>query len=103
MAMGMGGKGGMGMDMGAGGKGSGSMPGDWICPHCGDLQFARNQSCRKCQAPRDYQQTSLAGKGLTGNEVFDGIIKNYDEEKGWGHIQCEVTRGMFGKDIFMMR
>eukprot|EP00927_Polykrikos_kofoidii_P036391 TRINITY_DN3072_c0_g1_i1.p1 TRINITY_DN3072_c0_g1~~TRINITY_DN3072_c0_g1_i1.p1 ORF type:complete len:869 (+),score=121.65 TRINITY_DN3072_c0_g1_i1:81-2609(+) len=25
--------------------------GDWLCPACGDLQFARNQSCRRCAAP----------------------------------------------------
>eukprot|EP00930_Biecheleria_cincta_P022185 TRINITY_DN1623_c0_g1_i1.p1 TRINITY_DN1623_c0_g1~~TRINITY_DN1623_c0_g1_i1.p1 ORF type:complete len:865 (-),score=163.25 TRINITY_DN1623_c0_g1_i1:176-2740(-) len=23
-------------------------PGDWKCPKCGDLNFARNQACRKC-------------------------------------------------------
>lgn len=26
--------------------------GDWICPGCMDLQFARNTSCRKCLAPK---------------------------------------------------
>merc|ERR1712216_975244 len=25
-------------------------PGDWTCPNCGDLQFARNQQCRRCGA-----------------------------------------------------
>eukprot|EP00425_Heterocapsa_triquetra_P016613 CAMPEP_0195127064 /NCGR_PEP_ID=MMETSP0448-20130528/136222_1 /TAXON_ID=66468 /ORGANISM="Heterocapsa triquestra, Strain CCMP 448" /LENGTH=443 /DNA_ID=CAMNT_0040164779 /DNA_START=123 /DNA_END=1451 /DNA_ORIENTATION=+ len=25
-----------------------TMPGDWNCPACGDLQFARNTQCRKC-------------------------------------------------------
>jgi len=25
-------------------------PGDWYCPHCHDLQFARNTSCRRCAA-----------------------------------------------------
>jgi len=34
-----------------GGKGKGMMPGDWNCPSCGDHQFARNTSCRKCGAP----------------------------------------------------
>jgi len=23
-------------------------PGDWVCPHCQDLVFARNQACRLC-------------------------------------------------------
>lgn len=28
------------------------MPGDWLCPRCGDHVFARNPSCRRCGAPR---------------------------------------------------
>ena len=27
-----------------------SLPGDWVCPSCGDHQFRRNDKCRKCQA-----------------------------------------------------
>jgi len=27
-------------------------PGDWDCPGCGDRQFARNGSCRRCGEPR---------------------------------------------------
>jgi len=27
-------------------------PGDWICQNCGDHQFARNQTCRSCGAPK---------------------------------------------------
>merc|ERR1712151_289390 len=46
-----GGCGGMG-GMGGGGKKGGNnatmKPGDWTCPSCGDLQFARNASCRQC-------------------------------------------------------
>lgn len=33
--------------------------GDWDCPECGDLQFARNVNCRKC------------GKARPGVEVPD--------------------------------
>jgi len=28
------------------------MPGDWLCPKCGDHVFARNSACRRCQTPR---------------------------------------------------
>lgn len=28
----------------------GVKPGDWNCPACGDLQFARNMACRRCGA-----------------------------------------------------
>ncbi len=27
-------------------------PGDWICPNCGDIQFASRSCCRKCSTPR---------------------------------------------------
>ncbi|CAE8581215.1 unnamed protein product, partial [Polarella glacialis] len=34
-------------------------PGDWDCPKCGDLQFARNAECRKCGAlPRSVRDDS---------------------------------------------
>merc|ERR1719444_655017 len=41
----------------AGGGGGGAnkqapKPGDWYCPNCQDLQFARNSVCRLCQPPR---------------------------------------------------
>jgi len=47
---GAGGCAGMGMMMG---MMSGNMkPGDWICQGCGDHQFAKNETCRKCGAPK---------------------------------------------------
>lgn len=33
--------------------------GDWKCPNCNDLQFAKNQICRKCGTP-DPTRTMLA-------------------------------------------
>lgn len=27
-------------------------PGDWDCPKCNDLQFARNPTCRQCGTPK---------------------------------------------------
>merc|ERR1719416_381140 len=50
-----GGGAGMGMGFSAGGGfagGGDSRPGDWTCPKCFDLQFARNLNCRKCNEPR---------------------------------------------------
>merc|ERR1712048_365600 len=35
-------------------------------------------------------------------KVFCGTIKNYSDEKGWGHISCEMTKALYGKDIFLM-
>lgn len=37
-------------------------PGDWMCPGCGDLVFARNDTCRSCNTPRP------AGAGIGGKK-----------------------------------
>eukprot|EP00931_Biecheleriopsis_adriatica_P067361 TRINITY_DN41512_c0_g1_i1.p1 TRINITY_DN41512_c0_g1~~TRINITY_DN41512_c0_g1_i1.p1 ORF type:complete len:261 (-),score=35.09 TRINITY_DN41512_c0_g1_i1:53-784(-) len=55
---------------GKGGKGS-IPPGDWLCPACGDHQFARNDSCRQCGTPKPAHVgpnpgPSAAGKGMMG-------------------------------------
>merc|ERR1719246_385197 len=55
MGGGIGGMMGMGGCMGGGmmgGMGGGAKPGDWNCPACGDHQFARNVTCRKCGTPK---------------------------------------------------
>jgi len=33
--------------------------------------------------------------------VFQGTVKSFSD--GWGHITCEATRQIYGKDIFVMR
>mmetsp|Transcript_1036 Transcript_1036/g.2332 ORF Transcript_1036/g.2332 Transcript_1036/m.2332 type:complete len:252 (-) Transcript_1036:166-921(-) len=38
------------------GGGQKPMPGDWICPSCGDLQFARNAQCRMCGGRRPVEE-----------------------------------------------
>merc|ERR1740123_1347847 len=51
--------GGMGMMGGMmGGMGGGMKPGDWNCPQCGDHQFARNVTCRKCGAAKPAEARS---------------------------------------------
>merc|ERR1719253_1826129 len=30
----------------------GMLPGDWMCPSCGDHQFARNMVCKMCGGPK---------------------------------------------------
>jgi len=32
-----------------------------------------------------------------------GVVKSFDEVKGWGHISCDATRAVYQKDIFFMR
>lgn len=41
------------------------------------------------------------GSQVTSGRSFEGTIMHFNEEKGWGFIQCEDTRNMFGKDIFV--
>jgi len=41
------------------------MPGDWTCPNCHDLVFARNATCRLCSTPRpDGGSAALASPRL---------------------------------------
>lgn len=43
--------------------------GDWLCPSCGDLQFARNTQCRRCATPYpgpQFHAAPAAGKGGKG-------------------------------------
>uniref|UniRef100_A0A7S4RWM7 RanBP2-type domain-containing protein n=1 Tax=Alexandrium monilatum TaxID=311494 RepID=A0A7S4RWM7_9DINO len=44
----MGNMGGLGAVGGKGAGGPTPRTGDWFCPNCNDLQFARNQSCKRC-------------------------------------------------------
>eukprot|EP00928_Gymnodinium_smaydae_P004763 TRINITY_DN11624_c0_g1_i1.p1 TRINITY_DN11624_c0_g1~~TRINITY_DN11624_c0_g1_i1.p1 ORF type:complete len:457 (+),score=113.79 TRINITY_DN11624_c0_g1_i1:200-1570(+) len=59
---GKGGKGGVDEN----GKPTGPMlkPGDWNCPGCGDLQFARNSACRRCGTPRPAEAGAPRNAGL---------------------------------------
>jgi len=37
------------------------------------------------------------------DQTFFGILKSFSEEKGWGHITCECTNRLYGKDVFLMK
>lgn len=50
----------------------------------------------------------LRGGGMVGvspwpgmHQGFQGTVKSYSPEQGWGHIECPVARSMYGKDIFL--
>merc|ERR1719453_1682996 len=60
MMMGMMNQQGMGMK---GGAKDGMQPGDWLCPACGDHQFARNTQCRKCGAAKPADGGGGGGAG----------------------------------------
>jgi predicted RNA-binding Zn-ribbon protein involved in translation (DUF1610 family) len=53
----------------AGYGGAMEKPGDWYCPNCGDLQFARNQQCRKCGTANPDPEGSAALSQTRPNNV----------------------------------
>merc|ERR1719343_746705 len=66
------------------GKGS-AKPGDWICPGCLDLQFARNAQCRKCNTPNPKLLTTdpVVDEFLLSNGIQDHAamrFKGLDKE-----------------------
>mmetsp|Transcript_49515 Transcript_49515/g.78382 ORF Transcript_49515/g.78382 Transcript_49515/m.78382 type:complete len:393 (+) Transcript_49515:157-1335(+) len=37
------------------------------------------------------------------SQVFFGTMKTINAEKGWGHIECEALKKLYGKDVFVMK
>jgi len=53
-------------------------PGDWNC-HCGELNFARNQNCRKCHVPKPSMTS-------TTNTLTTSTVSTTEESQN----QCVV-------------
>lgn len=47
-------------------------PGDWHCPSCGDLQFARNAQCRQCGTPKPSGAVDIPPAGANGRQTMPG-------------------------------
>jgi len=52
--------------------------------------------------PQMLPGQALPAEGEDGPEYL-GQIVDYNEEKGWGFIECKETQLIFGKDIFLLR
>lgn len=51
-----------------------------------------------------FQQWGSSAKKDPGEEeLFFGTLKGVNAEKGWGHIDCEALKKIYGKDMFIMR
>lgn len=56
--------------------------GDWFCPKCGDLQFARNSSCRKCSTPKP------SGAGLNEESGPTALVSSNHQKMMPGDWLC---------------
>jgi len=76
-------------------------PGDWFCPACGDLQFSKNDFCRKCQAPRPMMM--MGGKGGFGGKGMGGGMMGMGKGMGKGMMDSfgngKGGKGGYGKDF----
>merc|ERR1719305_1132339 len=45
----------------------------------------------------------MGGPMGSSERWFVGIVKNYSTEKGWGHIGCDETQSLYGRDVFVSR
>jgi len=50
-----------------------------------------------------HGQNAAAMVGMASTQAFTGLVKSFNEEKGWGHISCDATRAVYQKDMFFMR
>lgn len=63
------------------------------------------------QLPPNSNQMSVSAAERTGMppmdfpplQYFRGVIKTFDEQKGYGFIICEETQRIYNKDIFVLR
>jgi len=44
-------------------------PGDWLCPGCGDTQFSRNSSCRRCGIEKPESHGSFLKETIPASPV----------------------------------
>ena len=69
------------------------MNGDWICPSCRDLQFARNAVCRKCSTPRPGGVCLLCA-GI--NHTTADCPNNPNRPPGGGTVVASQAGGTVG-------
>lgn len=94
------------------GAGTATAPADWgsvagACPQQ-PPQYAVGLGAGACPGAHLWgAQAAQQPMGMLPvggqRQVFYGVVKSFDDEKGWGHIACDATRQMFGKDMFVLR
>ena len=72
-------------------------PGDWLCPNCGDHNFARNPQCRKCG-----RETKMSQKDPVWLEIWGGDEWWFGEMYWEVFWDCVHRRGTWRKNTFML-
>lgn len=76
------------------------IPGDWICPGCGDLQFGRNKKCRQCGCAKPQDEQAKAQNPMAGWD-FQRMVMQGDTSptKGDEAALPEETTNASSKDM----
>lgn len=46
---------------------------------------------------------SVSSSSQPSAQSFYGKVITFNEAQGWGHISCDATRAMYGKDVYLRR
>ncbi|CAE8625436.1 unnamed protein product [Polarella glacialis] len=47
--------------------------------------------------------SAMGAPMVSPDQHFFGTVRSYNDEKGWGHVECEAAKKAFGKEIFLLR
>jgi len=67
-------------------------PGDWICTQCGDHQFARNQTCRRCGAAAPSKVGTVPLEALRPGDWICAACGDHQFAKNDSCRQCKAPR-----------
>lgn len=56
-------------------------PEDWMCPMCGNVNYARRSHCHLCKHPREGKQENRAGLGGGFKENVGTEYKQHDSDE----------------------
>eukprot|EP00930_Biecheleria_cincta_P038863 TRINITY_DN26728_c0_g1_i1.p1 TRINITY_DN26728_c0_g1~~TRINITY_DN26728_c0_g1_i1.p1 ORF type:complete len:272 (+),score=35.89 TRINITY_DN26728_c0_g1_i1:106-921(+) len=73
-------------------------------PQAKDVKPAKPSNGQKTPAIVRGCATVPPSQDVPGlGQVFQGTVKSYNAQKGWGMIDCPQTRELYGKDMFVLR
>eukprot|EP00929_Paragymnodinium_shiwhaense_P065939 TRINITY_DN33035_c0_g1_i1.p1 TRINITY_DN33035_c0_g1~~TRINITY_DN33035_c0_g1_i1.p1 ORF type:complete len:395 (+),score=75.52 TRINITY_DN33035_c0_g1_i1:101-1285(+) len=55
------------------------------------------------QMPPHMAAAAMLGgaMGMGGSGPYMGVVKSFNDEKGWGFVSCDETMALYGKDMFL--